>query len=217
MRFLFSIVMAALSIALTEPSFAQNSVPQVPNDDIFGFTTPTDIGQAGDINFANENDGRLGKRDGRYNALDSKLEFSRTLSGDWWIAGSLFSAYNHVQNVPGLMNVDHFAFDGLSLEIEHRILSRSVNNPFAASISVQPRWGRIRLRKRAARKFGRSGFQAIRRCGSAAGQIVLGGQFNLDAGKRSESGQPQSLDGVVDHARLHGAYVSNFQTMVRRR
>jgi hypothetical protein len=142
-RFLFSIVMAALSIALTEPSFAQNSVPQVPNDDIFGFTNPTDIGKAGDVNFANENDGRFGKRDGRYNALDSKLEFSRTLSGDWWLAGSLFSAYNHAQNVPGLMNIDGFAFDGLSFEIERRILSRSVNNPFAASISFQPRWGRI--------------------------------------------------------------------------
>jgi hypothetical protein len=142
-RFLFSIVTVALSVALTEPSIAADSVPQVPNDDVFGFTTPTDIGKAGDTNFANENDGRLGKRGGRYDALDSKLEFSRTLSGDWWIAGSLFSAYNRAQNVPGLIDVDNFAFDGLSFEIEHRILSRSINNPFAASISVQPRWGRI--------------------------------------------------------------------------
>jgi hypothetical protein len=142
-RFLFSIVLAALSIALTEPSIAADVVPQVPNDDIFGFTTPTDIGKAGDTNFANENDGRLGKRGGRYDALDSKLEFSRTLSGDWWIAGSLFAAHNHAQNVPGLINVDGFAFDGLSFEIEHRILSRSPNNPFAASISIEPRWGRI--------------------------------------------------------------------------
>jgi hypothetical protein len=142
-RLLFSIVMAAFSIALTEPSVAADQVPQVPNDDIFGFTTPTDIGNAGDTNVANENDGRSGKRGGRYNALDSKLEFSRTLPGDWWLAGSLFSAYNRAQNVPGLMNVDHFAFDGISFEIEHRVLARSVNNPLAASISIQPRWGRI--------------------------------------------------------------------------
>ncbi len=135
--------MAALTIVLTQPSIAADSIPQVPNDDIFGFTTPTDIGKAGDTNFANENDGRFGKRAGGYRALDSKLEFSRTLPGDWWIAGSLFSAHNRAQDVPGLMNVDHFAFDGLSFEIEHRILARSVNNPFAASISVEPRWGRV--------------------------------------------------------------------------
>ena len=143
MRFLFSIVIVASSIALTEPAIADNTVPQVPNDDIFGFTSPTDIGNAGDTSFANENDGRSGKRTGRYRALDSKFEFSRTLPGDWWIAGSFFSAYNRAQNIPDLMNVDHLAFDGLSFEIERRILARSVNNPFAASVSVEPRWGRI--------------------------------------------------------------------------
>jgi hypothetical protein len=142
-RFLFSVAIAVLSAALTQPSIAAEPVPQVPNDDIFGFTTPTDIGNAGDTNFANENDGRFGKRGGRYDAVDSKLEFSRTLPGDWWIAGSFFSAYNHAQDVSGLMNVENFSFDGLSFEIEHRILSRSVNNPLAASISVEPRWGRI--------------------------------------------------------------------------
>ena len=37
-------------------------VLQVPGDDIFGFTSPTDVGKLGDSGFVNENDGRFGKR-----------------------------------------------------------------------------------------------------------------------------------------------------------
>src|SRR5579885_633591 len=121
---------------------AQN-VPDVPGDDIFGFTSPTDIGNAGDKACGNENDGRFGKRSGSYNALNTKYEFSRTLTESWWIAGSLFGSYNHAFQVPGLDNVNRTAFDGLSFEIEHRILKRSAGNPFAISLSVEPRWGRV--------------------------------------------------------------------------
>ena len=106
MRLLFLIIIAAASVGLSQPSFAASAIPQVPSEDIFGFTSPTDIGNAGDTSFANEHDGRLGKRAGRYQALDSKIEFSRTLPGDWWIAGSFFSAYNRVRE-------GNLALDGL--------------------------------------------------------------------------------------------------------
>jgi hypothetical protein len=43
---------------------AKADVPEVPGDDIFGFTDPTDVGHPGDTTFANENDGRWGKRSG---------------------------------------------------------------------------------------------------------------------------------------------------------
>lgn len=118
-------------------------VPHVPGDDIFGFTSQTDVGKPGDSGFANENDGRFGKRQGRYGALNTKYEFNRTVAEDWWMAGSLFGAHTHARNVPDLADINHLDFDGLSFEIEHRIVERSARNPFAASISVEPRWGRI--------------------------------------------------------------------------
>jgi hypothetical protein len=118
-------------------------VPQVPGDDIFGFTSPTDVGNPGDSGFANENDGRFGKRQGSYGALNTKYEYSHTVADGWWMAGSLFGAYYHAQDVTGLVNVNHFDFDGLSFEIEHRIVDRSAGQPFAVSISVEPRWGRL--------------------------------------------------------------------------
>jgi hypothetical protein len=118
-------------------------VAEVPAEDIFGFTSPTDVGNEGDKGFANENDGRLGKRSGTYHALNTKYEFSKTLPDDWWIAGSLFGAFYRIDNVPGLNDVDRIAFDGLSFEIEHRVLKRGAGNPFAISLSIEPRWGRI--------------------------------------------------------------------------
>ena len=124
-------------------SGAGKEVPQVPGDDIFGFTSQTDVGKPGDRGFANENDGRFGKRQGRYGALNTKYEFNRTVAENWWMAGSLFGAYYHARNVPDLADVNHLDFDGLSFEIEHRMVERSARNPFAVSVSVEPRWGRI--------------------------------------------------------------------------
>jgi hypothetical protein len=128
-------------------NFGQSSsgkeMAQVPGDDIFGFTTPTDVGKPGESGFANENDGRFGKRQGTYRALNTKYEFSHTVADGWWTAGSLFGAYYHAHDVTGLVDVNQFVFDGLSFEIEHRIVDRSAGQPFAVSISVEPRWGRL--------------------------------------------------------------------------
>jgi hypothetical protein len=126
----------------TRSSLAQE-VPQVPGDDIFGFTSPTDVGNPGDSNFVNENDGRTSKRQGSYGALNTKYEFSRTVAQDWWIAGSLFDAYYHSRDVTGINDVNNLNFDGMSFEIEHRVVKRSVGQPFAVSVSVEPRWGRL--------------------------------------------------------------------------
>ena len=124
-------------------SGAAKELPQVPGDDIFGFTSATDIGNPGDTAIANENDGRIGKRDGRYFAFNQKVELSRTLTPSWWVAGSFFTAYNHSRNVAGLPDINRYQFDGLSFEIAHKFLDRSETNPFAITLSVEPRWGRI--------------------------------------------------------------------------
>jgi hypothetical protein len=128
--------------AAAQPDSA-NAVPEVPAEDIFGFTSPSGVGNPGDRSFVNENDGRSGKRSGVYNALDTKYEFGRTLDKNTWVGGSFFGSYNHSRDVSGLDNVNHIDFDGMSFELEHRILRRSAGNPFAISLSVEPRWSRV--------------------------------------------------------------------------
>jgi len=122
---------------------ARADVPEVPADYIFGFTSPTDVGNAGEKGFSNENDGRLGKRSGAYRALNAKYEISSTFAPDWWIAASLFAAHNFSRNVPDLNDINRTGFDGLSFELEYRIVKRTQSNPFAVSVSMEPRWGRI--------------------------------------------------------------------------
>lgn len=142
------VVLLALAAA---PARAADAAPKavaqtqqtVPGDEIFGFTSPSDIGQPGDTGFASENDGRLGKRDGRYSALNQKFEFSRAIAGNWWIAGSFFLAHNHSVNVTGVADIGRSNFDGLSFEIAHKIIERSAGNPFAVTLSVEPRWSRV--------------------------------------------------------------------------
>ena len=78
-----------------------------------------------------------------YRALNSKYELGNTFAPDWWIGASLFSSYNRSQHAPDLADVNRLAFDGASFEIEHRIVKRSETNPWAISLSMEPRWGRI--------------------------------------------------------------------------
>ncbi len=117
--------------------------PTVGSDDIFGYTSASELGNAGDTGFANENDGRLGKRDGGYGALDAKYEFSHAVTADWWIAASSFLAWNHVRNVGGFPDKNTFDFDGFSTELAHRIVTRSPANPWGVTLSVEPRWSRV--------------------------------------------------------------------------
>jgi hypothetical protein len=128
-------------VALASEAVA--TVPEVPGDDIFGFTTPTDVGNPGDTGFANENDGRAGKRGGTYRALNARYELGHTPAPDWWVGVSLFASHHRVRDVPGLADVNRTAFDGLSFEIEHRIVKRTLSNPFAIAVSLEPRWGLI--------------------------------------------------------------------------
>lgn len=127
-----------------EPAAPDAGLLSVPGDDIFGFTSATDVGSVGDTGMALENDGRFGKRDGRYRVLTQKLEFSRTFAQNWSGAVSVFGDARSIRNV-GLFPVDRsgYQFDGLSFEIRHRLIERSAVQPFALTLAVEPRWGRV--------------------------------------------------------------------------
>jgi hypothetical protein len=122
----------------------EESSPEVPGDDIFGFTSPSDIGKPGDSGLALENDGRFGKRDGTYRVITQKLEYSRTLTDNLALAVSVFGAYHNLKNVTVQPdNRVSYQFDGLSTELTYKVLERSARNPFGVTFSIEPRWGRI--------------------------------------------------------------------------
>ncbi len=120
-------------------------IPEVPGDDIFGFTSTTDTGDKGDIGFANELTGFGGKRGGSFTALSNKMEFSYTPAEDWWVAASAFVSYNRIKGVPDFLDVDTTQFEGLSTEIQYRLIKRTASNPFALAVAVEPAYAFVDL------------------------------------------------------------------------
>ena len=129
--------------------------PEVPGGDIFGFISPTDIGDPCSFAYAAEITGRAGKRDGRYFTATKKSQFAYTYSDQLSFAVSPFVSafsWNDVSINRGILltsgaGVDRTSlatidFDGLSAEASWRVLSRSVNQPLAITLSTEPRWFR---------------------------------------------------------------------------
>ena len=123
---------------------AAPAIADVPGDDIFGFSSPTDLGKPGDTGVASENSGASGKRVGTYGKLTTRLEFSRTFAENWWAAFSPFVTAHRIANVVGIpVNRNQAEFDGFSVELAHRFIERSATNPFAVTWLVEPRFSRV--------------------------------------------------------------------------
>jgi hypothetical protein len=137
---------AFLSLLLTGAALAKEEpkAPEMPGGDIFGFTSPTDVGNPGDRAVASENSGRFGKQFGSYSSLTSKLQFGITPFDNTAFAVSPFVTYHDISANTGLPLIGtRLNFDGLSVEGYRRIIERSVNQPFAVTIGAEPRWARI--------------------------------------------------------------------------
>jgi hypothetical protein len=146
-----AVISASLALAAAPAAHAQppSSTPpeeqgfEVPGGDIFGFTSPTDVGEKGDRGLALELSNRAGKRDGRYWSPTLKTQFSYTLTDNFAIALSPFVTAHRIREVPDLDNRTSTRFDGFSGEIAYRFIERSQTNPFAATFSMEPRIARV--------------------------------------------------------------------------
>ncbi len=130
--------------------------PAVPGGDLFGFTSPTDIGDPCSWALASEHSGRAGKRDGHYWMLTSKTQLAYTYSDRVAFAFSGFTTYANWSNVTvaqdallgegdgvDVSRLRRLQFDGLSGEIALRLLKRAPGQPFALTVSMEPRWSRV--------------------------------------------------------------------------
>ncbi len=157
MRGAFLSTIAALAFSATTSAHAADShaghshaghshaaeAPEMPGEDVFGFTSTTDVGKPGDKGLGVENDFASGTRYGSYRALTQKMEFSRTFADNWSYAASTFGAWSSLKNNPDYANRTAYGFDGFSVELRHRLLERTAANHFAVTLAVEPRWARI--------------------------------------------------------------------------
>jgi hypothetical protein len=113
------IVAALTSFGATRSVHAQNndSFYEIETKYIFGFTEGSGIGLEGEKEFSPVMVAAFGKRDGRYAATETKLEYEFTPNQYvQFELGPIVSSHN-IQNVTGLDDRSQFRFGGLFGEI----------------------------------------------------------------------------------------------------
>jgi hypothetical protein len=117
---------------------------EVPGGDLFGFTSATDVGDAGAKGVAFETTARIGKPGGGTFIVPTlKTQFSWTPVEDTQIALSPFFSGFLMNSVPESTNRSFVGFDGFSAEASRRVIPRSNERALAVTVSAEARWARI--------------------------------------------------------------------------
>src|SRR5664279_2337705 len=110
---------------------------------VFGFTEGSGIGLEGEKEFSPETVMRFGKRDGRYQAAETKLEYEFTTNQYVQFELGPMVAWHNIQDVTGLDDRNQAAFSGFFGEVRYLLLDRGPSSPMAITLSAEPEWHRI--------------------------------------------------------------------------
>jgi hypothetical protein len=137
--------LAAAAEGAAQPTPADNAPKgaEALGGDIFGFTTPSDVGSPGEKGIAFDLTSGLGRRGGVYSSSALSTELSKTVARNLSVSLSTFAAGHRIRSVPELDDRSQVRFDGVSGEISYRFLERSRTNSLAATISLEPRVARF--------------------------------------------------------------------------
>lgn len=128
--------------AQSPPSAAEDLAPgEIDSEHLFGFTEGSDIGVPGEVELEWETTGRLGRRLGRFLAVDSGLSLKVPLSNDVRLApGVTFNAYDI--GPPGGPARTSGGVNGGFVETRLRLLDRR-RAPFGLTLNVVPGYGGV--------------------------------------------------------------------------
>ncbi|MEI9925524.1 MAG: hypothetical protein WDN50_20615 [Bradyrhizobium sp.] len=115
---------------------------EIDTEHLFGFTTGSDVGKAGELEIENETVGGFGKQAGSYTALSHTVEAKFTPTDNFRVGVATALAYFDITGVPGLGNRQQGGLQGVSLDLQYRLITPE-RGPFAVTIIAEPRWGRF--------------------------------------------------------------------------
>jgi hypothetical protein len=110
---------------------------------IFGFTEGSGIGLEGEKEFSPETVARFGKRDGRYQTSETKLEFEFTPNQYVQFELGPMVAWHNISGVADLDDRKQSSLSGFFGEIRYLLLDRGPSSPLAITLSAEPEWHRI--------------------------------------------------------------------------
>ncbi|KMO42899.1 hypothetical protein VQ02_01775 [Methylobacterium variabile] len=142
LAFLAAVHGTSAAHAQSLPTAAENLTPgDLDSEHLFGFTEGSDLGVPGEAELEWETTGRLGKRVGRFLAVDSGLALKVPLTNDFRLApGVTFNAYDI--GVPGSPVRTAGGVNGGFLETRLRLLDRRAA-PFGLTLSIVPGYGTV--------------------------------------------------------------------------
>jgi hypothetical protein len=134
----------------TTPALAQDSwnsataqFHEIETKYIFGFTEGSGIGLEGEKEFSVESNVAIGKRDGRYVASQTKLEYEFTPSQFIQFEfGALVSSHS-IRNVTDLDDRSSVDLMGLFGEVRYLLIERTSNSPLSVTLSLEKTWRRV--------------------------------------------------------------------------
>ncbi len=139
-------LLAALSFIASNTARAQDAAPffrDIETKYVFGFTEGSGIGLEGEREVSLESTANIGKRDGRYFAGESKLEYEFTPNQYVQFEfGPMLSAHK-IKDVTGLDVRNQVAFSGAFGEVRYLLLDRGPSSPLGITLSAEPEWHRI--------------------------------------------------------------------------
>jgi hypothetical protein len=139
-------LLAALSFSACGVASAQGAPPvfrDIETKYVFGFTEGSGIGLEGEREVSLDSEARIGKRDGRYFASESKLEFEFTPNQYVQFEFGPFVSAHSISGVAGLDDRNQVAFGGVFGEVRYLLLDRGPSSPLGVTLSAEPEWRRI--------------------------------------------------------------------------
>ena len=121
---------------------ADNSYDKIDTEYLFGFVTGTDVGEVGEREFESTTDGRFSKRTGSYRALSQTLALEYVPIENLRLEMGAIAGYHSISGVPELDDVRRASFQGVSLEIRYRVLTRE-HTGLGLTLLAEPHWARI--------------------------------------------------------------------------
>jgi hypothetical protein len=120
----------------------EREAAHIDSENLFGFLTGTDVGEAGERELESETTAHLGRRTGRYRQLGQTLGLEFTPIDHLRLEPDVVLGYHDIAGVPGLDDLQQGAFQGLSFEARYQLIERRAAG-FGLTLFAEPQWARI--------------------------------------------------------------------------
>jgi len=103
----------------------ESTAGAVDSEHLFGFTTGSDIGDAGELELEKETNAAIGRRYGRYVASATTFQAKYTAVDNFRIAPYFAATYHAISASPPLSDINRLALAAGGVELKYRALDRA--------------------------------------------------------------------------------------------